>query len=144
MTTEAMAELGQRLEERERHAAALKSRIVELERELEVVKLRHVSLLDMWGIGATGARLPLVPLLVAIVGAVLANAAAFCGFVVFLTRWSNPLWSGPFVFAAFVVAATLLFSKGEGAGGRARVGLRWMTVALLVLGVAFAAVGAAV
>lgn len=137
MSSTSVAELDARIARREREAAAVRRRIRELEAELAAAKLRQGALEDLWGFAASGEKLPLRPLVTAIVGAVAANASAFCGFVVLLTGWSQLEWTGAFLLSALVAATTFLRSNGHGAGGRARVGLRRMTIGLLVLGMAF-------
>jgi hypothetical protein len=115
----------------ERELARRHARVAELRAKLDAACARHAAVADLWG--TEGTALPLRPLAAALVGILFANAAAFCGYVVFLSRWSEREWDVGCFAAALVSAATFGSSGRFGAGARARAGVRRVTLALLAL-----------
>jgi hypothetical protein len=112
----------------EREVTERRARVAELRAKIDATRERRATLEDLWG-GAVA--LPIGPVLAALMGIVCANAAAFLGYVVFLSRWSEQLWDAGCIGAALVSAITLPLSARFGAGGRGRVGMRRVTLALL-------------
>jgi len=115
----------------ERELAERRAVIAAMRAKVDVARERQATMEDLWGAHDAGVTLPIGPLLAALVGIVCANAAAFCGYVVFLSRWSSGFFSLGCLAAAVVSELMLAFSARFGAGGRARVGIRRMTMALL-------------
>jgi hypothetical protein len=90
---------------------------------------------DLLG-GPDGQPPSMVPLYGALVGAVLANAALFFSFVVHLTHFHEAAWNILFLLSLAFGAFAVPLAWKRGAGGRARVGLRWFAIAGLTIALA--------
>ena len=119
--------------EMERERAETAARIVALQARLASASSHRRGLADLLGEGEDCLPLPMVPLNAALVGAVAANAAVFFGFIIYLTRFHETIWNALLVLVVVLGAGSLPFSRQQGAGGRARVGLRRFAIAGLVL-----------
>ena len=80
--------------------------------------------------------LPLGPLYAALVGAVSANAALFFAYVEWMTHFDEPIWNLCMFASVVIGGVSLPFSSKIGAGGKARIGLRFVTMAGLAVALA--------
>ena len=119
---------------KERELKETTTRIARLEARLASATSVRLGLGNLLGEGEDGQPLAMLPLTAALVGSVAANAAVFCGYILYLTRLREAIWNALMVLAVVLVIGSLPLSSRQGAGGSARRGLRRFTILGLLLG----------
>lgn len=127
-----MSDLAAHLEELERLREVRRREIDVASAALERARNALRASEDLWG-ARNGQPLPFVPLTAALISVICANAAAFSGWIVILGRWGDLIWDVGLVGGATLSLMARPFSKPFGAGGRARIGLRRVTIAFLLV-----------
>jgi hypothetical protein len=129
-------DLASKVAVKETEAEAARRRLVALEERLDEAERHSAAMRDLLGEKPDGRPLAMLPLYAALVGAVTANAALFFSFVVYLTRFHEAIWNLLLVISLVVGVGTVPLASMQGAGGRSRMGLRRFTIVSMVIAIA--------